>query len=90
MDYQIEDKNIDNYGKFLVSEERENGTIQKYMRDIRAFLKWAGEKDVNKELVLKWKDSLCKKGYAASTVNSMLSAVNGFFQFMGYDWRCTS
>ncbi len=84
MDYQIEDKNIDNYGKFLVSEERENGTIQKYMRDIRAFLKWAGEKDVNKELVLKWKDSLCKKGYVASTVNSMLSAVNGFFQFMGW------
>lgn len=84
MGYQVEEKNIRDYRNYLVREEREKGTIQKYMRDIHAFLKWLGKQDVSKELVLKWKEALCKKEYAASTVNSMLSAVNGFFQFMGW------
>lgn len=84
MGYQVEEKNIRDYRNYLVREEREKGTIQKYMRDIHAFLKWLGKQDVSKELVLKWKEALCEKEYAASTVNSMLSAVNGFFQFMGW------
>ena len=84
MSYQVEEKNISDYRNYLVREEREKGTIQKYMRDIHVFLKWLGKQDLSKELVLKWKEALCEKEYAASTVNSMLSAVNGFFQFMGW------
>ena len=85
MSYQMSEKDIRDYRECLVSEERENGTIQKYMRDIRAFSEWVGEKNVSKELVLKWKEELCQKEYAASTINSMLSAVNGFFRFMGWE-----
>lgn len=39
---------------------------------------------MDKDLVLKWKEELCRKKYAATTINSMLSAVNGFFGFMGW------
>ncbi len=84
MSYQLEEKNINDYRVYLVSEERESGTIQKYMRDIRAFLEWIDGKNVSKDLVMKWKESLCQKEYAATTINSMLSAVNGFFRFMGW------
>ena len=84
MSYQIIDRNISGYRKYLVSEERESSTIQKYMRDILVFSEWVGEKNVSRDLVLKWKEELCQKEYAASTINSMLSAVNGFFRFMGW------
>ncbi len=84
MSHQMEDQNICDYQKYLVSEEKKSSTIQKYERDIRAFSQWVGEKSVDKDLVLKWKEELCRKKYAAATINSMLSAVNGFFGFMGW------
>ena len=32
-----------------------------------------------------WKDFLLQSGYAVATINSMLTAVNGFFRFMGWE-----
>ena len=84
MSHQMEDQNICDYQKYLVSEEKKSSAIQKYERDIRAFSERVGERSEDKDLVLKWKEELCRKKYAAATINSMLSAVNGFFGFMGW------
>lgn len=47
-----------------------------------------GEKEidvtVNKESVVGWKSYLIGEGYASVTVNAMLSSLNGFFEFWGW------
>ena len=40
---------------------------------------------VDKEASTGWKTHLTKAGYAPSTINAMLSALNGFFGFLGWE-----
>lgn len=40
---------------------------------------------VDKELVARWKEELVGKGYAPVTINGMLSSLNGFFGFLGWE-----
>jgi len=69
----------------LREEEREPATIEKYLRDVRAFAAWLDAHMLNKEAVIGWKEHLRESGYAPATVNSMLVAVNQFFHFQGWD-----
>jgi len=69
-------------------EEREPATIEKYLRDVRAFAAWLEERPLNKEAAVAWKEYLLAKCYAPSTVNSMLIAVNQFFKFQHWDELC--
>lgn len=71
------------YAQFLHMEERAPTTIEKYLRDIRAFAAWLNGRPVTKELVSCWKNHLL--GSAPATVNAKLSAVNGLFRFLGWD-----
>lgn len=88
MNHCITEKHLENYRKFLRREERSTGTIEKYSRDLQAFQRFLGTKDVTKERAAQWKEHLASNGYAAVTINSMLSAINGFFSFMGwYEYR---
>ena len=70
---------------FLREEEREQGTIEKYLRDIRIFAVWAGEREINKELTASWKEHLKAEGFRPETINGKLSAVNKFFRFLGWE-----
>ena len=81
----ITEKDILNFESFLKSEEREKATIEKYLREVRSFGEWMGERTVTKEAVIEWKEYLQKKGNAPSTVNAKLSALNGFFTYMGWE-----
>lgn len=65
----------------LAAEDRSQGTIEKYQRDVRAFVAWLNDMELEK--AAGWKDYLLKKGYTPVTVNSMLSAVNRFLKFLG-------
>ncbi len=65
-------------------EERAEGTIEKYLRDVRSLASWLGRETVTKGRVLAWKEHLCTSGYAPRTVNSMLTAVNQFLAFSGW------
>lgn len=79
---RIKEKFILAYRNHLIVEERSEATIEKYMRDIRAFYAYL-EKDkrVNKEVVLAYKKSLLES-YKISSVNSMLIAINGFLSYL--------
>lgn len=71
----------------LINEERTSTTIQKYIRDVRAFAAFVGTQELNKELVIQYKHHLVEK-YAPASVNSMLAAINRFLKMIGrYD--CT-
>lgn len=74
---------ITDYARFLLEEERAAATVEKYIRDIRAFASWLGEKEVTKDMVVQWKTHLLSQGRAPSTVNAKLSALNGLFGFLG-------
>ena len=82
MDYQITEKMLDSYEEHLIQGEYAKGSIEKYLRDIRAFLRWAGKQPLTKELTGRWKEKLVQRKYAPVTVNSMLSALNGILEFL--------
>ena len=83
MEGHITEKQLRDFQSNLREEEREASTIEKYLRDIRQFVRWLEERPLSKELAVRWKESLIDAGYHPATVNSMLSALNRFFRFLG-------
>ncbi len=84
---KLTQEQITAYGHYLRSEEHAPGTIEKYLRDVNAFARWAEERLVTKELAVEWKKHLLATGHKPVTVNSMLAAVNGLFRFLDWDIR---
>ena len=81
----INEKRLARYARHLRQEERCEGTIEKYLRDIRAFNGWLEGREINKEAAVAWKKHLQEEHYAFSTINSMLTSLNGFFRFMKWE-----
>ena len=73
------------FEKYLCIEEREQTTIEKYLRNIRAFAVWLGNVSVTKSAVIAWKEHLLTKQYAPATVNAALASLNAFFKFAGWE-----
>ncbi len=71
------------YEVMLVKEERSRGTVGKYLRDVKGFFCWLDGREVTKEVVVAWKEWLLSSRKAV-TVNSMLAAVNGLLEFLGW------
>ncbi len=69
---------------YLHGEERSDGTVEKYLRDLKQFARWLGGGAVTKEAASSWKGHLAGNGYKPATINSMLSALNQFFLFSGW------
>lgn len=42
---------IEEFGSYLENEEKSPATLEKYLRDVRAFWHFAGEQHVTRELV---------------------------------------
>lgn len=83
--YMITADLIRAYGCYLKQEERTQATVEKYLRDVRAFALWLDGKAVTKEAVTGWKERLLEERRAPSTVNAALSALNGLFRFLGWE-----
>ena len=83
--YRLTEERIASYARHLRLEEKSPGTVEKYLRDIRAFAVWLDRRPVSKELATAWKSHLLEQGYAPVTINSMLSALNGLFKFLGWN-----
>ena len=71
------------FGKHLRTEEREQSTVEKYLRNVRAFAAWLGDAPVTKSAVVAWKEHLLAERYAPATVNAALASLNAFFKFAG-------
>lgn len=74
---------LNNFKLHLYEEERSENTIDKYMRDIRRFVRWLDGRIIDRATVLDYKKSICKK-YAPKSVNSMLSSLNALFAFLNW------
>ena len=76
----ITDDLIEKYKEFLINEEKASATLEKYMRDIKAFSEWTLGSELDKRKVLDYKEYLIGK-FAPASVNSVLSSINSFFEF---------
>lgn len=72
---------IEDFKKYLIEEEKSKNTIDKYIRDIGALKDWLGDRELTKELVIQYKTYL-GDNYAPTSTNSLLSAVNAFFDYL--------
>ena len=82
---------IDCFKKYLREEEKSENTIEKYIRDVRAFMTFAGGGEIRKDIVIAYKDKLLSENYTARSINSMLASLNSLFMFLGWsDCRAKS
>lgn len=76
-------KAIAEFKEHLILEERSEITVEKYIRDVKAFAKYAQNNAVTKETVIAYKKHL-QENYAVRSVNSMLASINSLFAFLGW------
>ncbi len=74
---------IDNFRNNLELQEKSTSTIEKYIRDVKAFSVYAENAAITKEKVIAYKKYL-GNNYAVRSVNSMLASINSLFSFLGW------
>lgn len=80
----LKSEQLEGFEQYLIQEEKSVVTVEKYLRDVRAFFEFAGERNITKELVMEYKKNLNEKNYAVRSINSMLTSVNIFLIFCGW------
>lgn len=71
----------------LAEREYSPATISKYAHDLRLLMDYAPEGIADKAALVGFRAYLTERGYAPTSVNSMLGAVNLFLTFLGLDWQ---
>ncbi len=71
------------FARHLLLEEKSAATIEKYLRDVRAFAGWLDGQEITKERNAAWKAHLAERGYAPASINAKLSALNSLLEFLG-------
>ncbi len=84
---KITSDQLQKFEKYLVEEEKSPATQEKYMRDVHRFVEFAGERAVDKSVVMEYKSELTKR-YAVRSANSMLASLNSFLRFVGWCGFC--
>ena len=74
---------VDSFRKYLQISEKSRNTIDKYIRDVKAFGLFIQGESVSKELAIAFKEKLLSDGYAVRSINSMIASLNSFFDFAG-------
>ena len=80
---EITEKEVAQFAGYLRREEREDSTIESYLRAARRFDTCLDGHAVTEELAAAWKAQLLEQGYRPVSVNAMLAAVNKLFVCMG-------
>lgn len=80
---QLSAECFERFGHYLRMEARSEGTVEKYLRDVRQFMAWLGSDEVTKDAAASWKEHLLSGGYRPSTVNGKLASLNAFLVFTG-------
>ena len=75
---------IEQFEAYLHKEERSNGTVDNYIRNVRELAAWLAGQTVTKEQLVAWKDALQAKRLQPTTVNAKLAAIGCFLRVMGW------
>ena len=76
---------IRRFQKHLMEEEKSDATIEKYIRDVKAFVSYINGAAITKETVIAYKQHLLDENYAVRSINSMLASINSLFCFLGWN-----
>lgn len=87
MDKLLNQEKLNNFKTHLYFEERSVATVEKYMHDLRVFYLFMEGKELTKSSILEYKNNLLSN-YAVTSANSMIAAVNAFFQYYGWYDLC--
>ena len=71
------------FARHLLLEKKSAATIEKYLRNVRAFAGWLDGQEITKERNAAWKAHLVERGYALAGINAKLSALNSLLEFLG-------
>ena len=82
---QLTQRELEQFRDYLHHDEREEATIEAYLRAVERFGAWADGRKITKELAMEWKAALVAAGRRPVSVNAMLAALNGLFHFLGWD-----
>lgn len=74
-------RDLEKFAECLLEEEKSKNTIDKYVRDVKRFLEYAGEEEITPGMVRAYKEELLKN-YKVSSANSMLIALNRYLRFI--------
>lgn len=85
---KLTEGHIRTFHQYLIREEKSTATVEKYLRDVRAFAVFMGAETVAKEQVMAYKQTLRERGYAVRSINSMLASLNSLLDFLGWS-DCT-
>lgn len=83
MERIITNSMIGDFESYLRLDEKSDNTIEKYIRDVKAFFEFARAREISKTVVMEFKASLAEN-YEVTSANSMIAAVNAFLRFMGW------
>lgn len=83
----MKNENLETFRQFLYEQEKEQNTVEKYLRDVKKFLSFAGNRPVHRQMVLQYKEEL-QRNYKTSSVNSMLVALNCYLRHLGMEDCC--
>lgn len=75
---------IEDFRKNLELQEKSTSTIEKYIRDVKAFSVYAENVAITKEKVIAYKKYL-RNNYAVRSINSMLASINSLFNSL--EWH---
>ena len=84
MERILTQRNIEQFYTWLKTEEKSRNTIEKYIRDVTAFMVYLADTAVTKETVIAYKNKLISENYAVRSINSMLASVNSLLAFLGW------
>ena len=84
MERTLTQNKISDFYKWLQSEEKSRNTIEKYIRDVTAFMAYLGGETITKDSVIAYKSKLINENYAVQSINSMLASLNSLFGFLGW------
>lgn len=87
MERTVSNSVIRDFENFLHSNEKSENTIEKYLRDVKAFCGFVGTRKIDKSVVTEFKSYLAEK-YEITSANSMIAAVNAFLKFTGLTECC--
>lgn len=81
---KLTENQIELFHQYLIREEKSAATVEKYLRDIRAFFAFVRGQCVTKEIVIEYKKHLQNANYAIRSINSMLASINSFLAYMSW------
>ncbi len=83
---KVTSKLVEKFREYLFEEEKSDATVSKYICDIKKLKEYANGQELDKKLIVSYKEYLQNKGcYKSGSINSFLVAANCFFQFMGWN-----